>query len=280
MSTIPTHPDFAGILRDEDVFSVENDSSLSNRLNGWFDELMVQSGLGMSPNLLAAVSLCAGLTLGGLLFVLQEEFLTAAFAACFGFALPVVFAVFWRLRRQRTLERQLPEMIDELARAAKTGRSLEHCLALVAADTALPLGDELQRCAHKLKMGLSINDALAELPLRTGVFATSILSTSLAVHSQTGGDLVRVLSRLARTLRDRLQFQGRLRAATSASQATAILMIVLPPAILAFFVFRDPTYLPRLFASTWGFRLTVAAVMLEVFGVMWVLRVLQKSRQG
>src|SRR5690606_1470899 len=125
---------------------------------------------------------------------------------------------------------QLPPMIDELARAAKTGRSLENCLGQVAHDTPNPLGAELRDCTRKLALGLSIDDALKELPHRTGLVAASVLATALSIHRQTGGDLVRVLARLSQTLRTRIQFQGRLKAATAASRATAILMIALPPA--------------------------------------------------
>jgi tight adherence protein B len=132
---------------------------------------------------------------------------------------------------------------------------------------------------RKLALGLQIDEALRELPQRTGLVATSVLATALTVHRQSGGDLVRVLDRLSRTLRDRLQFQGRLRAATAASRATAILMIVLPPAILAFFVFRDPNYLTNLFDTAWGARATVLAFILEFLGAIWTMRVLRSSQQ-
>ncbi len=61
-----------------------------------------------------------------------------------------------------------------------------------------------------------------------------------------------VMERLSRTVRDRLLFLGRLRAATAASRATAILMISLPPAVLAFFTFREPDYLSNLLSSAWA----------------------------
>lgn len=277
---ITRQPDFAGILRDEESYAVEGDRSVSNQLNSWFDTLMLQSGLGISPAMVLALSLCSGLTLGGFVFVIQENFLTAALGTFLGFLLPVIFTIIWRSNRQRKMSQQLPAMIDELARAAKTGRSLENCLALVANDTADPLGAELKNCTRKLELGLQVDEALKELPLRTGLISTSVLATALSVHRQSGGDLVRVLERLSQTLRDRLQFQGRLRAATAASRATAVLMIILPPAILAFFVFRDADYLNNLFNSLWGTRITITAFVLEFVGAVWVMRILNKSQKA
>ncbi|MBC8117472.1 MAG: pilus assembly protein TadB, partial [Candidatus Saccharimonas sp.] len=89
-----------------------------------------------------------------------------------------------------------------------------------------------------------------------------------------------VLERLSRTVRDRLLFQGRLRAATAASRATAILMIVLPPSVLAFFVFRKPTYLNELMASSWGRNSTILAICLEIIGAIWIMQILKSSEQA
>jgi len=270
---------FEGILRQNENFAVPDDTSLGNQLNGWFDRLMLQSGMLTSPTMVVALCLCSGLTAAGILFVWQENLVTTALAAFLGFLIPVIISMILRNRRQSVMVRQLPPMIDELSRAAKTGRSLENCLLQVATDTPNPLGAELRNCTRKLALGMNIDDALAELPIRTGLVATSVLSTALSVHRQTGGDLVRVLDRLSQTLRDRIQFQGRLKAATAASRATAILMIILPPAILTFFVFRDGNYLNTLFQSSWGMRCTILAFILEFVGAIWVIRVLQKSGQ-
>jgi len=170
-------------------------------------------------------------------------------------------------------------MLEELARAAKTGRSVEQSLEMVSADTPAPLGDELKLAAGRLKMGVQLKDALRDLPHRTGLMTLSLLCTTLTVQQQTGGDLVTVLERLSRTVRDRVAFLGRLRAATAASRATAILMIVLPPAVLAFFIIRKPTYMQELFSSAWGRNATILAVVLEVVGALWIMRILKTSQQ-
>ena len=278
-SIITSHPDFADILREHEEFAVENDSSFGNRLNGWFDDLMLQSGLQVSPAMMLATSVCSGITLGGLAFVIQENLLTTAIAGLLGVVLPVLITMMIRQRRQAKMSRQLPEMIDELARAAKAGRSLETALHLVAEDTPAPLGDELLECTRKLNLGVTIPESLEEFPHRTGLVSTKILTTALGVHVQTGGDLVNVLERLSTTLRDRSQFLGQLKAATAASRGTAILMLGLPVAILTFFIIRDPQYLNNLFASEWGVRITIAAFVLEVVGGLWVLNILKTSER-
>jgi tight adherence protein B len=175
---------------------------------------------------------------------------------------------------------QLPAMIDELARAAKTGRSIEQCWELVAHDTPSPLGDELMDCSRRIRMGEDLPLSLRDLPVKTGLITLNILVTALSVHQQTGGDLVSVLERLSQTIRDRLLFLGRLRAATTGSRATAVLMIALPPAIITFFSLRDPEYLARLMDSPWGQGITISAIVMEIAGSAWILRILGNSQRS
>ncbi|MBS0203693.1 MAG: type II secretion system F family protein [Planctomycetes bacterium] len=275
-----SQPEFAGILKEQETFGTGRGEGAADQINSWFDELMLQSGLGISPSMMVALCLCSALALGGVIFVVQENLLTTALGCGVGFLLPVIFTMIARIRRQDKMTSQIPPMLEELARAAKTGRSVEHSLQMVAADTPDPLGAELKLATGRVEMGIPLKDALRDLPRRTGLMTLGLMCMTLVVQQQTGGDLVTVLERLSRTVRDRLLFMGRLRAATAASRATAILMIVLPPAVLAFFVYRKPTYFDELMSSAWGRNSTIMAVCLEIIGAVWVMRILKDSEQS
>ena len=223
--------------------------------------------------------MCTGLVLGGLAFVVQENILTTALGFFVGGALPLIWALVAQSSRRQKMLVQLPEMVDELARAARTGRSVEQCLMLVAHDTPAPLGDELKRCAGRLDLGIGMQGALADLPVRTGIVTTKILAMALTVHSVSGGDLISVLERLSRTIRGRMLYLARLRASTAASRATAVLMLVIPPLVMGFFMLRDPEYFTKLFAVKWGRIVTMIAAVLDIIGIVWVLRVLKNSQQ-
>ena len=137
----PSAPsDFSGILKERETFGTGRGDDKADQINSWFDELMLQSGLGLSPSMLLAICLCTGVALGGLIFVVQENLLTTALGTMVGFILPVVIVTVVRTRRQDKISSQIPPMLEELARAAKTGRSVEQSLGMVAADTPDPLG--------------------------------------------------------------------------------------------------------------------------------------------
>lgn len=276
---IESQPNFASILRHQERFATADDDKVSNRINTEFDRIMIQSSVDVSPTTLLMLCLLSGIVFGGLILVFQENPLTAAVGLAAGSMFPLLYVLFARIQRQRLMTQQLPSMIEELARAAKTGRSIDQCCAMVAEDTPEPLGSELRVCVRRMQMGEDIASSMRDLPDRTGLVALNILVTSLGVHQQTGGDLVMVLERLAQTIRDRLLFLGRLRAATIGSRWTAILMIALPPIIITFFMFRDTNYLTQLLSTYWGRFLTIAAAVLDLVGAVWVLSILRGSQR-
>lgn len=275
-------PEFADILRQEERFSngSSQPTTADEQINSAFDRLMIQSGLEVSPSMLLLLTICCGIVAAGVVFVIQENFLTSALAFAIGCVVPITYVAFERSRRQKLMTEQLPPMIDELARAAKTGRSIEQCFAQVTYDTPAPLGTELLTCARKLDLGLSLRAALEGLPERTGLVSLNILAMALSVHQISGGDLVGVLERLSHTIRERTQYLGRLRAATAASRATAVLMLILPPGILAFFIFRDPEYFSKLMADTPARIITLIAIALDIIGIVWVVRILRSSERA
>ena len=276
---IPLRPEFEKILRNDEVFGTGVGNNLEDRLNNAFDLLLIRSGLEIAPSLFLMLSMCTGLVLGGLAFVVQENIRTTALGFLAGGALPLIWALVAQGSRRQKMLVQLPEMVDELARAARTGRSVEQCLMLVAHDTPAPLGAELKRCAGRLDLGIGMQGALADLPVRTGIVTTKILAMALTVHSVSGGDLISVLERLSRTIRGRMLYLARLRASTAASRATAVLMLVIPPLVMGFFILRDPEYFTKLFAVKWGRIVTMIAAVLDIIGIVWVLRVLKNSQQ-
>lgn len=276
---IEPQPNFAGILREQERFAGTDDDNVSNQINSSFDRLMLQSGLDVTPTTVIMLCLLSGIVFGGLILVFQENLLSATIGLVMGSILPLLFVMFARMRRQRLMTQQLPGMIEELARSATTGRSIDQCCAMVADDTPEPLGSELRVCARRMQMGEDVASSLRDLPERTGIVALNILVTTLAVHQETGGDLVMVLERLAQTIRDRLLFLGRLRAITIGSRWTAILMIALPPLIIMFFTLREPTYLSQLISTYWGKFMTIAAVILDLIGSVIVLSILRGSQR-
>lgn len=276
-TTIERRPEFADLLKEDQRFATGQGNDVGESINGWFDRLMIQSGIRTSPIVWLGLCLVVALTLGGLVFVLLEQPFPAAIAGILGAFLPIGIAIALRSQRQKKIMDQLPGMAEELARAARSGRNIESSFQLVAADTQAPLGDELRISARRTEMGLDLASAVRDLADRTGVGTLTMFSSAVAVHQDTGGDLIMVLERLATSVRDRLHFVSRLRAATIASRLGAVMMLIVPIAVIGFYLFRDPDYLNKLLSSFWGRLSLWLAVVMQIVGAITVFRILQRS---
>jgi tight adherence protein B len=274
---IERRPEFSGLLKEEEQFAQGTGEGASEAVNGWYDRLLLQSGIQTSPGVWLGLSLVLGLGFGSALQFALERPVVSVAGAILGLALPVVLAVVLRSRRQSAILQQLPPAAEELARFARSGRNLQQSFVLVAADTPSPLGDEFRLSARRMEMGLEPADAVRDLVDRTGVNALTMLTSAIAVNQETGGDLILVLERLSTSVRDRLHFVSRQRAATIASRLGAMMMVAVAFGVVGFYTFRDPGYLNALFSSYWGRLSFWAGVVLQLVGSLLVYRILGRT---
>ncbi|MFM7059522.1 MAG: type II secretion system F family protein [Planctomycetota bacterium] len=274
---IERRPEFAGLLKETENFAGGSGTGASEAVNGWFDRLMRQSGIRTTPGVWLGLCAVTGLAFSGPLQVFLERPLVSAVGGLSGLAMPLLLAMGLRSRRQSAILKQLPPAAEELARLARSGRNLQQSFVLVAADTPAPLGEELRLSARRMEMGLEPSEATRDLVDRTGVTALTMLSSAIAVNEETGGDLIVVLERLATSVRDRLHFSSRQRAATIASRLGAFMMVFVSVGVVIFYTVRDPNYLDSLFSSYWGRLSFWAGVVLQIVGGLLVYRILGRT---
>lgn len=213
---IEPRPEFAKILRVVDSYAT-GDGSFADRINGSFDRLVAQSGTGVAPGVVLRLCLLGAIICGGSVFVAMENVLFTAIFALAGATVPVVVLIVIRARRQAELHTQLPQILDRLARTARTGRNLPDCLEFVAADAPSPLGDEIACVVRRVQMGISLDDAVGDLPERTGVADLSMLVAALSLSDRAHGGFPRILDRFAaKILANREPIKRSVRPATSA----------------------------------------------------------------
>jgi tight adherence protein B len=268
---------FDGILKEDVRFATGPGDSPGDAVNGWFDRLMLHSGIQTPPSVWLMLCLLAGVTTGGTIFVFSEHLLATAAGFIIGPVVPITIAMVKRSKRQTQIMEQLPGMAEALARVARTGRNIAYSFRAVAADTPSPLGDELRLVVRRTEMGMDLGNAVHDLTDRTGVTTLTMFSSAVGVHQDTGGDLIQVLERLATAVRDRLHFVNRLRAATVASRLGAMLMLIVPPLVVLFFTLSRENYIEDLVGSFWGRLSLGVAITLQIVGGLIVFRILRRS---
>jgi tight adherence protein B len=265
----------AGILADDAPPIALEPPIPKGRIDQFFHHLLERTGSRLDGSLAAAMVGASALFFCGLPLILWDSLPGAGIGLLLGASLPILW---WRIQayfRFRKITRDLPDTLDLLADAVRTGRSFEHAAGMVAADTQGPLAEEFAYCAAQLRLGHSVSAVLKRMVRRLPQAEFKMFAVAVAVHRQTGGNLAVLTQRLAAAARDRQQFQGHLAAATAGSRLSAIGLIIGSMAGVAALLWIDPTYLGRFTTNRLGPPLLAAAGTLMAVGIVWLWRVLR-----
>jgi tight adherence protein B len=242
-----------------------------------FIDLLRDAGLTWDPTSAVFVFLLLGTICGAILFFFDERIEPAVVAGLVGAILPALYLLFLRARRQTLLQDQLPAALETLARSIRAGRTLDQAIGLLGEHSPEPLAREFRWCAKQLDLGLGLPVVVRSLVRRVRLYDVRILAATLAVHRQTGGNVVTVLERLAQVVRERINFRRQLRATTAAGRLSAGMVAMVAPGVFLYFFFFRQDYVGTMLQSPLGQSLLAVIVLLEVVGLVWTARLLRPS---
>ncbi len=227
------------------------------------------SGLSVAQLIaLSALGLAAGATGGALLGTGP-----ALLFALVGSAVPWSFPLVARERRSRKLSEQLPEAVDMMARSLRAGHALTSSFQLVASEMPEPISVEFARAYEQQRLGMSLERAVREMAARAPKNGDlKIFAVSTVIQKETGGNLSEILDGLAKTVRERYRFFGKLRALTAEARASAWAVSLTPLGIGLFLAATQPAYMRKLVDDPLGQTILAAGIVAWATGAVWFQR--------
>jgi len=135
--------------------------------------------------------------------------------------------------RMKKFESQLPEAIDMLVNAMKSGYSLQAAIKFAGDEMPEPLGPEFTRVYDEQRLGMEMRNALLNLQSRVDTIDCKMFVTALLLQRETGGNLAEVLSTLATLMRERVGMRAQIDTLTAEPKFTGRVLAMLP--VIAFF---------------------------------------------
>lgn len=180
-----------------------------------------------------------------------------------------------RLRRRRLsqFEQQLPGALMALAAALRAGVGLSTALRHIVDHSEAPLAQEFGLILREQRLGVSFNAALQHLGQRVPTEASSLVVAAMAVAAHTGGNLAETLDGIARTLRDRLQLQGKVHALTAQGRLQAWIVGALPLLLLWVLNRLEPQAMGMLWHTPVGWAVLAVIAGLEAAGILLIRRI-------
>src|SRR5204863_5672502 len=136
-------------------------------------------------------------------------------------------------------------------------------MGAVATEIVGPVGSEFQAVADRMKIGRTLEAALQDTADRMGTPEFQFFVITLAIQRETGGNLAETLSNLADVLRKRAQMKLKIKAMSSESKASAMIVGSLPFIVFVLVWMVNPNYMGGFFVDQ---RLMVAGVG----GLIWM----------
>lgn len=189
-------------------------------------------------------------------------------------ALPLAWVSYKRSARINRLITTLPDAVDLMSRALRTGYALPSSLVMVADEMSDPLGPEFRRTADELNYGLPFREALLNLAHRFPVSDLHILVTAILVQKETGGNLVELLDKIAGVLRSRVHLQQKVRVHTAQGRITGGILVALPFVLFFALNLVKPGYSDPLFESDTGLHMVYGALAGMTVGIMLIRRII------
>jgi tight adherence protein B len=239
-------------------------------------ERLEQAGLRLAPGdalLLGAV----GSLLLAILFWAAGLPLAAAAPAGFSLAFGGGALLVAQRRRQRAARflTLLPEAIDLVVRAVKSGLPVSEAIALIGEEIDDPVGEVFREVASNMRIGMSVEEALWTATRRVDLPEFRFLVVSVTLQRETGGNLAGILANLGTMVRRREQMKLKVRALSSEARAAAMIIGSLPFLVGVVIFFINPDYVMKLFVDPRGQMLALAGLTSMSVGISVIARLVK-----
>jgi tight adherence protein B len=186
----------------------------------------------------------------------------------------------WTLERKRKqrvaqIEIKLDGFVVALANALRATPSPGRALAMVHAVTPAPLDREIELVLREMRVGSTLEQALANLSARVRSFQLDAALSGLLIGRQTGGNVPQILDSAAETLREMARLSGMLRAKTADGRAQANVLAVFPALLILAFDWASPGYFRPLTESATGLLITLLAITMWLASILLVRRIME-----
>jgi tight adherence protein B len=172
-------------------------------------------------------------------------------------------------KRSSLLVAQMVDGLTIMANGIKSGLSVPQSMERVVETLPNPLSQEFSLVLSKMKLGLSLEEALIEFGNRVTRPDVQMFVVSINILKETGGNLAETFTTIVKVIRERQKIEQKIEAMTTQGKTQGMIVSAVPVVIIAIFYFSDRTYIEPLFNTTLGVILLVIMVgLIAVAGVL------------
>jgi tight adherence protein B len=190
---------------------------------------------------------------------------------------PNIYVAIAARRRIKAFNNQLGDGITLMANSLRSGYSFLQSMDLVSREAPAPMASEFRRVVQEIGLGLSTEEALANLLRRVPSDDLDLLITAVNIQHEVGGNLAQILETIGHTIRERVRIKGEIQVLTAQGRISAYVITALPIGLAIFITLINPDYMAPMF--TFGMPpqawccLPVAALAMIAAGFFAIMKI-------
>ena len=223
-----------------------------------------------SREALFSLLIAATLITFGLGFILSGSVVCgAALGICIWLAIGLWVGHYCDLQREQ-LREAIPEALQSMKACFQVGYTLTQTVHEVRQSTSGPLQELFSEVEGVLETGGNAEDALMVFKKKANEPELVFLATSLEIQHKTGSSMQQVLEITRQSVSDEIELKRTLKTQTAQAKLSAQIVT-----LMGLFSLVSPGFLNPFFESMLGVVLLVAALGMQLLGVMLVRRLLK-----
>ncbi|GAB3545544.1 type II secretion system F family protein [Noviherbaspirillum agri] len=238
------------------------------------DRLLIQSGTGMTVAGFHAVALsCVAITIV-IAYIAAMPVWLGVVMGIGASLLPFAYLFKLRDKRLNSIETQLPDALDLMARALRAGHAFSSALSMVGQEGPEPIAQEFRTTFDEINFGVPVQKALTNLATRVASTDLRYFVVAVLIQRETGGNLAELMENIAMLIRERLKLAATVRVLSAEGRLSAWILGILPFAVGGLINVVNPKFLSLLWTDPTGLNVVAGALALMVVGVIWMWRVI------
>lgn len=237
------------------------------------DRMLLKSKLPL--NVSAFILCCLGLSgigfFAGLKFLPQPG--AAVLLGIVFLSLPFLYLKLAEKKYYDKFQEQLPEALDLLSRALRSGHALSSGLDMVGKEMSEPIKAEFAAMVDEVNLGLSMDEAFQNLCSRVPSTDLRFFTIAVLVQKQTGGNVAEILDNISRLIRERIQFARQVKALTAEGRYSAGVLLALPIVMFLYMYIVRNEYIALLWTEEIGQFMIAGAVLLQIIGAFVIRKI-------
>jgi tight adherence protein B len=237
------------------------------------DNLLIKVKMPINATLFIILSVALGFIGFGFGYLYLPQPLAAIAVGFVCLPAPYLFLKLAEKDYYKKFNHQLPEALDLLARAVRSGSALSGGLAMIGEELEDPISSEFAVAVDEINLGLTMTEAMENLCERVPLADLRFFSIAILVQKETGGNIGEILDNISRLIRERIQFKDHVAALTAEGRLSAMVLIGLPILMLIYMYLTNYDYLSLLWTEELGHYMIFGAIVLQIIGTYVIKRI-------